>query len=116
MKRKIAIVGSRNFSDLDLVRDFIRQLNHRTIIISGGARGVDQTAAETATARGMEVNIILPDWSRFGKSAGMLRNTTIVELADIIVAFWDGRSRGTADTIRKARKMNKPIKIIQRDI
>ena len=41
-----------------------------------------------------------------------MRNKTIVEYADKIVAFWDGKSKGTLSVIKYAEKMGKPCKII----
>lgn len=49
----------------------------------------------------------LPDWDKYGKSAGFKRNTTIVEACDTLLAFWDGKSRGTQDSIAKAEKLGK---------
>lgn len=51
------------------------------------------------------------EWKKFGKVAGMMRNTIIVERSDIIIAFPIGSSIGTWDTIRKAKKLNKPVYI-----
>jgi hypothetical protein len=70
---------------------------------------VDTWAAEAARARGLEILVFRADWKSHGKAAGVLRNTTIVEAADQIVAFWDGRSRGTKDTIAKAGVASKPV-------
>jgi hypothetical protein len=51
------------------------------------------------------------DWDKHGKAAGFLRNTTIIENADWVVAFWDGTSRGTSDSIKKAHAAGKPISV-----
>lgn len=83
-----------------------------TIIVSGGAAGVDKTAEELALARGMLTKIFLPDWENLGKRAGFVRNAQIVKEADEVVAFWDNESKGTAITIELTRKANKPLKII----
>jgi uncharacterized phage-like protein YoqJ len=111
----IAIVGSRDFSNPDLVRVFIKKLAEKdpsTIILSGGARGVDTWAVETAQSVGLKTEVILADWEKHGKAAGMIRNTTLVERADKIVAFWDEGSKGTLDTILKAKKMGKIVIVI----
>lgn len=135
-KRKIAVVGSRTFPlpaviwdglDLDmkadaanagraLVSDFISHLSAgQHVIVSGGARGVDAWAEEFATERGIEVISIKPNWKKYGKSAGFKRNKEIVNEADDVVAFWDGQSRGTLDTVRKAHKAQKPYAIFGPD-
>jgi hypothetical protein len=96
---KIAIVGSRTWTDHLRIMAYIDALPAGTIIISGGAQGVDSIAAGYAEARGLSVVVFLPDWDRFGKSAGMIRNRQIVDAAQEVVAFWDGESRGTKGTI-----------------
>lgn len=115
MKRgwyKIAVVGSRTFKELAFVRQFIRQLSPNTLVISGGARGVDQCAVAEARKRGMRVREFLPDWRKHGRSAGFIRNADIVSEASVIVAFWDGESRGTKSTIELAQEAHKTHLII----
>ena len=108
---KVAIVGSRDFPVLSLVKSYIYTLPREDIIVSGGAKGVDQMAEKTAKERGMNTVVFLPDWDRHGKGAGFLRNKEIVALADVVVAFWDGFSRGTLSTIDLAREAGKPLMV-----
>lgn len=108
----LAIVGSRDFPDVDAIRDFINALRPTTTVLSGGARGVDMLAVNAAKARGLAVEVIPADWDTLGRAAGPARNTLIVERADYVVAFWDGQSRGTADTIAKAREAGKLFRVI----
>lgn len=103
---RLAIVGSRSFSELQMVVEFVDGLDASTEIVSGGARGVDRTAALAASSRGLQVTEIRPDW-RLGKRAALIRNEQIVAYCDGLVAFWDGRSRGTAFTISLAKKHRK---------
>jgi hypothetical protein len=112
---KVAVVGSRDFPFLNRVWDYIYQLPLDTIIISGGARGVDRTAAKAARTRGMQVIEFLADWERNGRGAGMIRNETIVRECDELIAFWDGVSSGTRNSIERARKAGKPVEIITHD-
>jgi predicted Rossmann fold nucleotide-binding protein DprA/Smf involved in DNA uptake len=107
---KVAIVGSRDYRDLDKVRRYVYGLPTGTEVVSGGARGVDRAAASAARKRGLLVTIFYADWSQ-GALAGLARNTEIVQYADRVVAFWDGKSSGTQDSVRKARKLNKPVTI-----
>lgn len=106
---KVAIVGSRDYPDMEQVVDFVFQLPDGTEVVSGGARGVDSWAADTAksTLLDLEVRVFPADWNRHGKSAGYIRNQQIVDYADCVVAFWDGKSRGTAHTIKLAREADK---------
>ena len=108
---KVAIVGSRNFSNLQRVRDYVVMLPPNAIVISGGARGVDQTAAYEAKIRGLKIVIHYPEWENLGRAAGFIRNKLIVQDADKVVAFWDGQSHGTLDTITYAKSIRKPLEI-----
>lgn len=108
---KIAVVGSRNYSDLRQVQTFVKSLPAGTIIVSGGARGVDQAAEHAARLSGFPTMIFPADWSGHGRRAGFLRNAEIVAAADKVVAFWDGRSPGTRDTIDRARAAGKAVEI-----
>lgn len=107
---KIAIVGSRDFDRLDLVIEYVKALPKDTIVVSGGARGVDQIAAVAAHNAGLVVVVYRADWAR-GITAGFERNTLIVEQADMVVAFWDGKSKGTMDTIKKASAAGKSYEV-----
>lgn len=110
---KVAIVGSRTASN-DLREQcwkFGQTLPLNTVIVSGGASGIDTVANNIAFSRGLQTEIYPADWKRFSKSAGMIRNRDIVKAADVIVAFWDGKSKGTANTIEQARKAGKRVLI-----
>lgn len=76
-------------------------------IVSGGARGADSWAEEWAVEHGISVDVIRPDWAQHGKAAGFIRNAEIVRRADAVIAFWDGESHGTADTLRKTQRAAK---------
>lgn len=116
----LAIVGSRGFPNSQyprLVRevDRIRQKLNVTTIISGGAKGADQLGERYAREHNLEIIKLLPDWRPNGiydPGAGKKRNSEIVAQADYVLAFWDGKSTGTRDTIRKTQKTNKLLKII----
>lgn len=108
---KIAIVGSRDYPNLNRVREFVKALPVGTVVVSGGARGVDYVAATTARIRGLEVIEYLAEWEQYGQRAGYLRNKDIVAAADRVVAFWDGRSRGTQHTIQLATEAGKDVTI-----
>lgn len=112
---RIAIVGSRDYSHLDEVRQFVWEQERTTVIISGGAAGVDRAAVDEARRLHMPYEVYLPDWNVHGRAAGPIRNRVIVEASDEVVAFWDGRSRGTKSTIDMARAKGKPVRVIQRD-
>lgn len=107
--QRVAIVGSRAYPAPERVEAYVRRLPAGTVVVSGGAPGVDRTAEAAARARGLEVRVHLPDWKRLGKAAGYARNQTIVDDANRVVAFWDGVSRGTMHTIGLARRAGKKV-------
>jgi YspA, cpYpsA-related SLOG family len=109
---KIAIVGSRDYPDLGAVVRFVKGLPPGTVVVSGGARGVDRTAEQAARAAGFEVLIFPADWEKHGRMAGFKRNVQIVNASDEVVAFWDLRSHGTKHTLDFAKSVGKPVKII----
>lgn len=104
---KTAIIGSRNLN-VDISKYIPEET---TIIISGGAKGIDTLASEYAYINNIPIIIFKPEYSKYGKFAPLARNKLIVEEADFIVAIWDGQSRGTLFTINYAKKLGKPIKI-----
>lgn len=112
---RLAIVGSRNFANLDLVRSFVCRLRPTTTVVSGGARGVDTVAVEAAQARHLQTHVLPADWDRFGKSAGYKRNAQIVHSVAGLVAFWDGESRGTKHAIDLATRCKLWVRVYRPD-
>jgi len=113
----IGIVGGRDFENYDLLKeklyDFIdiRAVNVDTIV-SGGAKGADSLAEKFAEDIGVQVMIFRPEYEKYGRRAPLERNTLIIKHSDVVFAFWDGKSRGTLDSITKAKKMDKELVII----
>ena len=105
---KIAIVGSRNISTINLKE----HINECDEIVSGGAKGVDTCAAEYARLNGIKLTEFLPEYKRYGKAAPIIRNKHIVDYADKILIFWNGTSRGTLSVIEYANKIGKPCEVI----
>jgi hypothetical protein len=113
---KIAVIGSRDFEDLGLVKRYVlEELPDDAMVVTGGARGVDQATEEAAEARGLEVLVLEPDWEGLGKRAGLLRNEDIVEEAELVVAFWDERSKGTVHALKLAVEAEKPVRVFGPD-
>lgn len=111
----IAVVGSRGITAEDVVfaklDGIVPAGRHR--IVSGGAAGIDSIAAAWAIARGHELEVIRPDWQRYGRSAAFKRNGLIVSAADLVIAIIDGRlTPGTADSVRKARQLGRRVLVI----
>ena len=105
---KVAVIGSRGLS----VGDLGRYLPENTTeIVSGGAKGVDTSAREYALAYGIKLTEFLPEYTRFCRSAPLKRNITIIEYSDIVLAFWDGKSRGTKFVIDNCRKLGVEVRV-----
>ncbi len=105
---KVAVVGSRGLSVADLGRYLPEGT---TEIVSGGARGVDTSAREYAISHGLRLTEFLPEYDKFGRDAPLKRNITIIEYADLVLAFWDGQSHGTKFVIDNCKKRNIPVRI-----
>jgi predicted Rossmann-fold nucleotide-binding protein len=109
--RRVAIIGSRDYPELDAVREFVRTLPRGTIVVSGGARGVDAAAEREAKTLGLNVEVHYPRWDLFGRGAGLMRNRDIIRAADYVVAFTTG-SRGTAHGIKLAQDAGTPLQVV----
>ncbi len=112
---KLAIVGSRTFTEYQCLYEAVNSLSecHIEEIISGGARGTDSLAERYARENGIPVKVFRPDWDGQGKSAGFIRNKQIIDACTHVIAFWDGKSKGTEHSIRLAEKQGKPVKVIK---
>lgn len=108
---KLIIAGGRdydNYNELERVTDYMLSnliTTHKIVIVSGGARGADSLAVQYAQIRGYELITMPADWTLHGKSAGYIRNAQMAEVATHLLAFWDGKSRGTANMIQVAHNM-----------
>lgn len=112
MREFVAIVGSREYPHLERVKVWVSCLSADTVVVTGDAAGVDRAASNQARLMGMEYYALVPCWTELGKKAGPLRNEAIVRMADRVIAFWDGSSRGTRSTIDLARRYGKPVEIV----
>lgn len=105
---KVAIIGSRGIGVIGLENFLPKDV---TEIVSGGARGVDTCAREFANSHSIKLTEFLPDYNRYGRSAPLKRNLEIIAYADVVLAFWDGKSRGTKYVIDNCKKQGVPIKV-----
>lgn len=113
---KIGIIGSRSFDKYELVKDVMNEyINQVDIIVSGGAKGADTLGEVWAKENGKEILIFKPEWDKYGKKAGFIRNQDIVKNSDLVIAFWDGVSKGTKSSIDLCKKFGIKIKVINYD-
>lgn len=110
----IIIAGSRSIVDHQVVVKAVRMSRFKIgRLISGGAQGVDQLAEQWATDRRIPITRVLPDWKLYGKRAGSVRNYQMAQMANGLIAIWDGKSPGTRDMIRRAEVARIKIFIFQ---
>ncbi|WP_395809291.1 DUF2493 domain-containing protein [Daejeonella sp.] len=110
---KLAVIGSRTLTNRELVHKKLEELKDEIeLMVSGGAKGADLLAQKWAEENNVATKIFKPEWEKYGKSAGILRNRKIIESCDYCIAFWDGISKGTKSSIDFCVKMNKPYLIV----
>lgn len=113
---RVIVTGSRGWEDRERIELRLSQLppSPTTTIVHGDARGPDRIAGQFAAILGMTVEAHPAEWDRLGKSAGRVRNEKMCLLgADLLIAFWDGESRGTKDMIDRCRVHEIPTEIIR---
>ena len=132
--RRVIVAGNRNFGQTDeeraLMRSHMESLccppyvtADKVEVVSGCARGVDTAGADLARELGYGVKEFPADWESYGKSAGFIRNAQMADYASeddhrwkgVLLAFWDGESKGTADMIRQAEKKGLSVKVVRID-
>ena len=115
---RVIVAGTRTLRDYDLVRRTLdRYLAGKTevVILSWGARGADALGERYARERGLPVERFPADWKRYGRAAGPLRNQQMAERGDALVAFWDGKSRGTRHMIECAKRKGLDVHVVLLD-
>ena len=106
---KLMVIGSRSIKDFDLEKHIPKEA---TMIISGGADGIDTLAEKYADKKRLSKLILRPQYNLYGRAAPIVRNEKMVELCDMALIIWDGSSRGTKYTIDHAYKLRKNVILI----
>ena len=115
---RVIIAGGRYFNNYQLLKercDFYLQSkkrSHNVIIVSGHASGADSLGEQYANEAGFDTQLFPADWNKHGKAAGHIRNAEMAEVADALIAFWDGKSRGTANMIQLAKDKGLKVAIV----
>ena len=112
---KIVVAGCRDFNDYEIAKKFIDQClteaknENQITFISGCCKGADLLGERYALDNGFEIERFPADWIKYKKAAGVIRNKQMAEASDIVICFWDGKSKGTKSMIDLAKKMNKKV-------
>lgn len=106
-KKIVCINGSRSIKTLNL-NMYLDSTEIEKIVV-GGACGVDSIAKYWAKSHHIEYVEYPAQWHIYGKSAGVIRNHEMIDFADELISFWDGKSPGTLEAIEYAKKMNKKV-------
>lgn len=115
--KRVVIAGSRDYDNYEEAKRFIDNCianirKQNTIaIVSGGCRGADKIGERYAKENSFQVELLLPEWTKYGKSAGPRRNRLMAQISDYIICFWDGKSKGTKSMINYAKMYEKPLRI-----
>lgn len=105
---RVAVIGSRELCVNDLGKYLPDGV---TEIVSGGAKGIDSCVRAYALENKIKLIEYLPEYDKYGRSAPLKRKLTIIENADLVLAFWNGISHGTKYVIDNCKRMGVPIKI-----
>ena len=117
-KYKVIIAGCRDFNDYELLKekcDYFLQDEKKedVVIISGHASGADALGERYAQERGFLLETYPADWKAHGRAASPIRNAKMASVAHALIAFWDGKSRGTKNMIETARKYNLKVAVVR---
>ena len=122
--RRVIVAGSRTCNDYSYIstvlNEYVRYCTENGIkpeFVSGGCRGVDTLAERFCKLHGYQIKVFNADWATYGNRAGYLRNKQMAEYASgvpdsVLIAFWDGKSRGTKMMIDLAKEHNLNVDIV----
>lgn len=116
---RIIVCGGKEFNDAELLQNTLDSIIPDfdfVEIISGHAKGADSLAEEYAETHGIKCTVFPADWKRYGRGAGPVRNKQMLlyalETSTLVVAFWNGKSRGTKNMITQAQKAGVDVRIV----
>lgn len=105
---KIIVAGGRDFNNGVIAKQVLDTYSDIDIIISGDARGADFLGIMYATEKNIPIKHFPAKWDEYGKAAGYIRNAEMAEYGDMLIAFWDGKSKGTMNMIKAMKLHKKP--------
>jgi hypothetical protein len=113
---KLVVAGGRRFGNYVMVKkwlDKVLKIHPNLVIVSGNAKGADSLGERWADENNLPCEKYPADWNKHGKRAGYIRNTEMAEIADAVIVFWDGSSKGTANMVKIAKELNIPVKVVR---
>jgi len=116
--KKFMVCGSRTITDEKRVFGEIEKCwsenlgSEPVVLVEGEARGVDSIAKAWAISKNFQLEPHKPDWKKFGRGAGIVRNKEMVEASDFVLILWDGASKGTLSDIQFCEKLEKQNKVV----
>ncbi|AMC11907.1 hypothetical protein Lupro_11805 [Lutibacter profundi] len=112
---KLIIAGGRNFTDYKKLCQICDQLlqDQTNIEIVSGAyyKGADKLGKQYAKEHNYPIKQFPANWKQYGKAAGPKRNKEMANYADSLIAFWDGKSKGTKNMIDLAEQVGLKVRI-----
>jgi len=103
---RVIISGGRFFEDYKVLLEAVVESQFEiSTVVSGGASGVDALGKRYAVEMNKKLDVHEANWKTYGRGAGPVRNKSMAENADALIAIWDGQSRGTKNMIDTAAKM-----------
>ena len=106
---RVGVVGSRSLAIDDLGKYLPPETS---LIVTGGAKGIDTCAEEYALKNKIKLSQFKPQYDIFKRAAPLKRNMIIIQNSDLVLAFWNGKSAGTKHVIDTCKKMNVPVEVI----
>lgn len=115
--RRVIVAGGRDFESVADAFNYLNEMKPFDVeIVCGGAKGADAIGEYWATLNHKEVKYFPADWETHGKAAGHIRNRQMAEYATHLIAFWDGKSRGTKNMIQTAEKLGLEVLVINYEV
>ena len=114
---RVIVAGCRSYRNYDEARVFLEQCfkniscKEEIVLVSGQCQGADELGERFAKEKGWLIEKHPAMWKKYGRAAGPIRNREMVNTCDVVICFWDGKSKGTGSLIRYAKNMGKPVTI-----
>jgi predicted Rossmann fold nucleotide-binding protein DprA/Smf involved in DNA uptake len=116
--KKLLVCGSRDYPDLETVKGVViyaaidKETGDDMMVITGGARGVDTAAIEACEEYHIPIITVLAI-NPSDKLSYLFRNAEMIGMADSVLAFWDGKSKGTKFVIDYCKARGKTLRVVE---